>query len=34
MRTVSAAVKRKAPAHAGMHDLKHVKNRSMIKIGG
>ena len=31
---VSAAVKRKAPAHAGMHDLKHMKNRSMIKIGG
>tara|TARA_B110000977_G_scaffold34198_1_gene45681 strand:- start:37227 stop:38546 length:1320 start_codon:yes stop_codon:yes gene_type:complete len=34
MRTVSAAVKRKAAAHAGMHDLKNLKNRSMIKIGG
>jgi cyclic pyranopterin phosphate synthase len=34
METVSAAVKRKAPKHAGMHDLKHLKNRSMIKIGG
>ena len=34
MDTVSAAVKRKAAAHAGMHDLKHMKNRSMIKIGG
>jgi cyclic pyranopterin phosphate synthase len=34
METVSAAVKRKAAAHAGMHDLKNLKNRSMIKIGG
>ena len=34
METVSAAVKRKVAAHAGMHDLKHMKNRSMIKIGG
>ena len=34
MEVVAAAVGRKKAAHAGMHDLAKMENRSMIRIGG
>ena len=34
MGVVAAAVGRKKAAHAGMHDLAKMENRSMIRIGG
>jgi cyclic pyranopterin phosphate synthase len=34
MEVVGAAVGRKKAAHAGMHDLAKMENRSMIRIGG
>ena len=34
MEVAAAAVGRKKAAHAGMHDLAKMENRSMIRIGG
>ena len=31
---ISAAVKRKKAAHAGMFELSRTKNRAMVHIGG
>ena len=34
MQLISRAVKTKKAAHAGMFELKHKKNRAMIRVGG